>query len=77
MKIVFVTCVSSSRTAKVLQTYQSSGIKLRIRKVCLNNPKCYDQPLQGNWVCKGTKYKSINPRVTVPASEIYAHVYKN
>jgi hypothetical protein len=41
------------------------------------NPKCYNQLLQGDWVCQGTKYNSIHPRVTAPASEIDAHVYTN
>lgn len=61
MKMILVICVSSLRTAKVLETYQSD-IKLQTWKVCLNNPQCYDQPLQGDWVCLRTKYKSIHPK---------------
>jgi len=76
MKMVLVIGVSSSRTAKVLQACQSV-IKLQTWKVRLNNPQCYDQTLQGGWVRLGTKYKSIHPSMTAPASYIHPHVYTN
>jgi len=69
MKIVLVICVFLENCQGIAdlsvwhQTLNTEGL--------FKNPKCYDQHLQGDWVCQGTKYKNIHPRATALASEIY------